>query len=254
MTPGQWQAQAGWRRIDLLSDVHLHQDARRTFDAWRTHLLSTPADAVLILGDLFDVWIGDDVRTSGFERDCAAVLREASQAKALAFMHGNRDFLLGQAMCDDCGLQPLTDPTLAQAWGQRVLLTHGDALCLADTDYQRFRLEVRAEDWQRNFLALPLAERRRRAKAMRDASVQHQAGMRPEQWADVDEAAAMDWLEAAAASVMVHGHTHRPAAHVLPDGRVRRVLGDWDFEVTPARAVAMCWTPAGLVPMDLGSM
>ncbi len=254
MTPGHWQAKPHWTRIDLLSDVHLHPGMRRTFDAWRSHLLDTPADAVLILGDLFEAWVGDDSRNCAFERDCVEVLRQASGRKALAFMHGNRDFLLGEAMCQACGMQSLADPTVAQAWGQRVLLTHGDALCLADSHYQRFRREVRSQAWQRAFLALPLAERRERARAMRDASAQHQATTPPGRWADVDETMAEQWLEQADAQLMVHGHTHRPATHAMAYGRVRHVLGDWHFESTPQRAITLCWTLAGLTPIDLGAV
>jgi len=249
---GHWQAPAGWRRIDLLSDVHLHAQARRTFDAWRAHLLGTPADAVLILGDLFEVWVGDDSRAGGFAKECADILREAASRKAVAFMHGNRDFLLGPAMLGDCGLQPLPDPTLAQAWDQRVLLTHGDALCLADVDYQRFRTEVRGQAWRRGFLALSLDERERQARAMRDASQAHQARRAAEHWFDVDAAEATRWLDQAAAPTLVHGHTHHPAVHDLGDGRVRHVLGDWDFETRPARARLLCWTAQGLTPLDLG--
>jgi len=248
---GQWRADPAWRRIDLLSDVHLHPAGPRTFEAWRDHLLGTPADAVLILGDLFEVWVGDDSRHAGFELSCAEVLASAARHKAVGFMHGNRDFLLGDAMQAAVGLQFLADPTLAEAWGDKLLLTHGDALCVSDTDYQRFRKEVRAQAWQAAFLALPLAERQRRARNMRDASRAHQTSRTPEQWADVDDALAIEWLRAAGVRTLVHGHTHRPARHDLGVGLERRVLGDWEFDAKRPRAQVLVWTEAGLAEVDL---
>jgi UDP-2,3-diacylglucosamine hydrolase len=245
------RADPGWQTIDLLSDVHLHAAMPRTFEVWRRHLLTTPADAVLMLGDLFEVWVGDDARFHGFERDCAAVLREASSRRALAFLPGNRDFLVGDDLLAACGVMRLSDPTLLEAFGQRLLLTHGDALCLADTDYQQFRRLVRSDDWQRRFLALPLAERQAQARAMRDASMAHQAEMPPEQWSDVDDDAATAWLADACADVMVHGHTHRPAVHALGSGRLRHVLGDWDLDGSHPRARLLRLTRAGLETLDL---
>jgi UDP-2,3-diacylglucosamine hydrolase len=229
----------------------LHVGAPKTFEAWRAHLQQTPADAVLMLGDLFEVWVGDDSRHAGFERDCADVISEAARRKTLCFMPGNRDFLLGETMRTAVGLQSLADPTLARAWGQRVLLTHGDALCVADIPYQRFRQEVRSTAWQRAFLALPLPERQQRARAMRDASQAHQSNLPMGEWADVDEALAAEWLDSARARTMVHGHTHRPASHDLGSGRVRHVLGDWDFDAPASRARLLVWTAEGLSAVDL---
>lgn len=253
MNIGHWRADAAWHRIDLLSDVHLHAGAPGTFEAWKRHLLHTPADAVLILGDLFEVWVGDDARDDGFERACTDVLRSAGRKKALGFMAGNRDFLLGTAMRRETGLRELPDPTLAQAFGQCLLLSHGDALCLADAAYQRFRAEVRTTAWQTAFLALPLEERRHRARAMRDASVQHQVGMAPDECADTDAALASEWLAEARADHLVHGHTHRPATHPMPGGRTRWVLGDWNFDTLPHRARMLVWTVKGLQDIDLAA-
>ena len=249
----EFQANPAWQRIDLLSDVHLHADQPRTFDAWRAHLLGTPADAVLMLGDLFEVWVGDDARHGAFESRCLAVLQAASRQRTLAFLPGNRDFLVGDALLAEAGMQRLADPTVLLAFGQRLLLTHGDALCLSDIAYQRFRAQVRGADWQAAFLALPLDQREQQARVMRDASAQHQAAMPPEQWSDVDDLAAADWLAQAGASVMVHGHTHRPALHALPGGGCRHVLGDWDLEATPPRARALQLTASGLAVLDLAA-
>lgn len=248
---GACQADAAWRSIDLLSDVHLHADMPHTFAAWRHHLLTTPADAVLMLGDLFEVWIGDDAAASGFDADCAAVLREASCHKVLAFLPGNRDFLVGDALLAATGVQRLADPTVLSAFGQRWLLSHGDALCLADTAYLQFRAQVRNPAWQQAFLALPREERERQARAMRDASAAHQADLGPERWSDVDDAAAAQWLAAAGCTTLIHGHTHRPASHPLPGGGMRHVLGDWDFDHGAPRARAMRLSADGLQVLDL---
>jgi len=225
-------AAAGWSEIDFISDIHLATDMPRTFEAWSAYLLGTTADAVFILGDLFDVWVGDDSRVEGFEAQCAAVLKQAARQRGIGFMVGNRDFLLGDAMLADCGLFALPDPTLLEAFGQRVLLTHGDALCLDDTEYQRFRAMVRNPQWQAMALGLPLTERRRLAAQMRHVSEQRNAdGMLPEA-ADIDTGAAAGWLRAADSHLLVHGHTHRPGSAPLEAGSVRHVLTDWDLDHT----------------------
>lgn len=243
-------APAHWRRIDLLSDVHLHAEAPRTAALWCEHLRRTDADAVLMLGDLFEVWVGDDARTCGFEQRMLQVLREASHRLTLAFLPGNRDFLLGEAMAADAGLLRLEDPCLLEAFGQRWLLGHGDAWCIDDLDYQRFRAQVRSPAWQQAFLALPLAERQRQARAMREASQSRQAGLPAADYGEVDAATAADALAAHDATTLIHGHTHRPGRHVLPGGGVRHVLGDWDAEATPARARWLRLDAEGLHPRD----
>ena len=247
-------ADPAWSCIDLLSDVHLQADRPDTFAAWRQHLLHTPADAVLILGDLFEVWVGDDARSGRFEADCAAVLKRAARHRQLAFMPGNRDFLVGDALLTETGLQRLADPTLLLAWGRRWLLSHGDALCLSDTAYLQFRRQVRGAAWQAQFLAQPLAEREHQARTMRDASATHQARQGPAGWSEVDNAAAADWLLQTGADALIHGHTHRPATHALPGGRARHVLGDWDFEAVPARGRILRLTATGLQALDLGAV
>lgn len=242
-------ADSGWRAIELISDIHLREDRKATFAAWRAHLLGTDADALLILGDLFEAWIGDDARGEGFEAECVDVLRQAAALRRIGFMAGNRDFLVGQAMLDETGVMRLADPTLLFAWQHRVLLTHGDALCVADTEYQRFRTAVRSPAWQADFLARPLPQRRALARQMRDASTMRQAAM--DSAVDVDDELAARWIRGANASAMVHGHTHRPGRRVLPGGCARHVLGDWEFDAQPRRAQALRLTPQGLKRVDL---
>ena len=250
--PPELHADAHWRRIDFISDLHLSADTPRTFEAWASYLRDTPADAVFILGDLFEVWVGDDSRFEGFEADCAQVLREASATRNLAFLVGNRDFLVGDALLKDCGVKALADPTLLLAFGQRVLLTHGDALCLADTEYQAFRAMVRSPAWQGQFLAQPLAARREYARQVRQQSEARKTSQAsPEEWADVDVPEALRWLRAASSMTMVHGHTHRPASQLLGDGCERHVLSDWELDHRPHRAGVLRLTHQGFQRLPL---
>lgn len=242
----EFVAPDAWRSVDFISDLHLCESMPRTFDAWATHLLHTPADAVFMLGDLFDLWVGDDMRQRPFEQRCVEVLAQASSHRQTAFMAGNRDFLLGSDTLRDSGMMGLPDPTLLWAWGQRVLLSHGDALCLEDQPYQVFRAEVRSPQWQRQFLAKPLAERLGVAAQIRHAS---QASHAQRQFdgdagADVDFAAAVGWMHTLGAGELVHGHTHRPGSQTLAPGYKRHVLSDWDLD-TARRAQVLRLSRSG---------
>jgi UDP-2,3-diacylglucosamine hydrolase len=236
-------APAHWRTVDFISDLHLQAGDEATFCTWQQYLAHTPADAVFMLGDLFEVWIGDDVLAPdaasasadpAFEARCARVLRAAAQRTPLFFMPGNRDFLLGEDFCQQVQMQCLPDPAVLTFASQRWLLTHGDALCLDDTDYQQFRLQVRSAPWQGEFLARPLAQRQQIARGIRQQSEEHKRSTAS--FADVDSSAARNWLDAARANVMIHGHTHRPAWHDLGQGRLRWVLSDWDCSTGEPRA------------------
>ncbi len=237
--PQDWptlQAPGHWHTVDCLSDLHLHPAEPDTFAAWARYLHETPAQAVFMLGDLFEVWVGDDVvhDDAGFEARCAAVLREASATRALHFMAGNRDFLLGEAFARRCGMRLLHDPTILALGTQRWLLSHGDALCLDDRDYMQFRQQVRTPAWQAAFLARPLAERQAIARDMR---TQSEARKRTQDsYVDLDPEATRQWLAQAGASAMVHGHTHQPADHPVAGAGTRHVLSDWDLHATPPRA------------------
>jgi UDP-2,3-diacylglucosamine hydrolase len=238
------QAPPGWRTADFISDLHLQSGEAATFEAWRRYMGDTPADAVFILGDLFEAWVGDDMaHEPGFAADCAAVLQATARRRPVFFMHGNRDFLVGSGLIASCGITLLRDPTVLGFAGQRWLLTHGDSLCLADTEYLKFRDEVRAPGWQSEFLAKPLAERKAIGAAMRKQSEDRKQSALP--YADVDADAAAAWLEAADARMLIHGHTHKPADHALGGQRRRIVLSDWDAAATPPRLQALRLTAAG---------
>lgn len=233
-------APASWQEVDFISDIHLHTGDPRTAQAWRDYLRRPqPADALFILGDLFEVWVGDDELDDpgSFASACAGDLRGYSQATPTFFLCGNRDFLLGATALKACGMQGLGDPTVLEFQGHRWLLSHGDALCLDDTDYQAFRQQVRSSSWQREFLARPLADRVALARDMRERSESHKRGMAhaPDTWADVDAEAARAWMEVTGAATLIHGHTHRPADHDLGQGLTRVVLSDWDAAATPPR-------------------
>lgn len=246
------QAPPHWQNLDFISDLHLQASEPATFSAWQNFMQTTSADAVFILGDLFDVWVGDDVmevgtadampkgpaidpgQASNFEARCAEVLAAASRRLKIFLMHGNRDFLLGPAFARAAGLTMLDDPTVLDLAGQRWLLSHGDALCLLDTDYLEFRAKVRSAQWQQDFLHQPLTQRREVARALRQQSEarKHSALI----YTDLDPQASCDWLRTAQASTLIHGHTHKPAEHELPDGLHRIVLSDWDLGAVPPRA------------------
>ena len=234
-------ASADWQVVDFISDLHLDtQDA--SFTALAAYLQSTPAQALFVLGDFFEVWVGDDAATPGsLGQHCARLFSAAAARLQLFFMHGNRDFLVGRGFMQQCHATLLPDPTLLVLGDSRYVLSHGDALCLADTDYLAFRAQVRSPAWQAQFLARPLPERQHIARDLRTQSEarKHAQIATGQPFVDVDDAAARQWLVAAQASTLIHGHTHQPATHPLgmhagqPLARV--VLSDWDAQARPPR-------------------
>jgi UDP-2,3-diacylglucosamine hydrolase len=215
----------------FVSDVHLDEGApqgRRQFlDFLRTE--AAGARALYILGDLFEAWVGDD-DAAGERAEVLAALRDLTGSGVACFLlHGNRDFLIGEDFCRRTGCQLLPDPVIAELDGERVLLTHGDALCTDDHAYQELRTIVRTPIWQRRFLDLPLADRQMLANEVRAGSRAHTTRTIPTIM-DVNAAAVAAAFSAARVSRMIHGHTHRPAVHdALMEGRPvqRIVLGAW---------------------------
>jgi len=245
-------AQPAWQAVDCVSDLHLHPDDPATCRLFLHWLQHCDANAVCILGDLFEAWVGDDVLDSSdtvhaLPQAVCQALRAASQKRPVYLLHGNRDFLIGPRFCAATGVQALPDPTLLR-WGDSSwLLSHGDAWCLDDTDYLRFRDRVRSAAWQADFLRRPLAEREALAREMRRQSQAHQQRQQAsgQPWADVDSATSLQWLQASGAAALVHGHTHHPADHDLPGQRHRLVLSDWDAQARPARAEVLRLLPDG---------
>jgi UDP-2,3-diacylglucosamine hydrolase len=235
------------RAVDFISDLHLSADLPLTMAAFKCYLQGTHADALFILGDLFEAWVGDDMASQDFEAQCVRELADAARRMPVYVMHGNRDFLLGERFFHASRTTSLADPCQVCAFGgQRLLLSHGDALCLADTAYQQFRAQVRAPAWAEEFLARPLAERLQIAAQMRAASRAHQQLAAPVTFADADPQLATGWLARAGTQTLVHGHTHRPASEQRPEGWQRHVLSDWDTDhAAPPRAEVLRWTTVG---------
>lgn len=225
-----------WHCVDFISDLHLQASEMATFSAWVDYMQSTQADAVFILGDLFEVWVGDDAAevAGSFEAECVSVLRQTGERLALFIMQGNRDFLMGPALMQACLATGLPDPSVLTFAGQRWTLSHGDALCVSDLEYQAFRQQVRSVAWQEEFLLKPLDERQQIAGSIRKASASKK--MTATSYADVDSIAALTLLHRSGAPHLLHGHTHRPGQQQLAPGMVRTVLSDWDLSATPPRA------------------
>jgi UDP-2,3-diacylglucosamine hydrolase len=242
-------AQPSWRTVDFISDLHLHASEPETFRAWQNYMQSTRAQAVFILGDLFEAWVGDDVVNAvsatagpndGFEDCCVRILKRCAEQRAVFFMRGNRDFLIGERFTRACDVQLLDDPCVLTFGGQRWLLSHGDALCLDDIDYMRFRAQVRSATWQQEFLAQTLAQRKAIARELRTRS-EALKRTNPAR-VDVDAPQAIAWLKTANATRLIHGHTHRPADHALDGEFQRTVLSDWDLRADPPRAQVLRMT------------
>jgi len=215
----------------FVSDLHLDASAPAAVGQFVDFLrtCAARAEALYILGDLFEVWVGDD-ETDTHKNEVARALRDFTSSGVACFiLHGNRDFLLGRAFCDNTGCQLLPDPVIAELDGERVLLTHGDALCTDDHSYQELRSIVRTAPWQRRFLALPLADRELLANQARAGSRQHTSRTIPTIM-DVNPAAVETAYRVAGVRRIIHGHTHRPGIHdTLVEGvRAQRiVLGAW---------------------------
>ena len=232
-------APSNWRMVDFLSDVHLDASEAATFNAWAHHLNTTPADALFILGDLFEVWIGDDTQDP-FHLQYMEVLRTTVKRMPVFFMCGNRDFLVAKQWLQSTGVQGLQDPCVLELAQQKVLLSHGDALCIDDTDYMAFRQQVRSSAWQEAFLAKPLSERQQIAKDLRAQSKARQQTQTD--YVDIDAKSAREWLRENDCKLLIHGHTHLPDTHDLGNGLSRMVLSDWEALATPPRLEVLRWT------------
>lgn len=212
----------------FISDLHI-DETRPAVLAGLRRLVDTEApsvDALYVLGDLVEVWVGDDddgpVATS--IRDA---LTAASQRCAVHVMHGNRDFLIGTQLAEQTGATLIDDPSVAEVDNQRVLLAHGDAYCTRDVEYQRLRALFRSTTWQNEVLSSTLEERRALAASLRAKSIAANEN-KAANIMDVTPSTIRQAMDDAAVSLMVHGHTHRPGIHDLGGGRRRIVLGDWD--------------------------
>ena len=242
-----------WRGIELLSDLHLGEQAPATAHALAEHLAASDADLIVLMGDLFEVWIGDEQLDAPADpaspmAQALQALAEAARRRPVAMLTGNRDFLLGPEAARRLGWTVLPDRCVLQAFGHRQVLVHGDAECLDDRDYQRFRAQVRTPGWREAFLARPLAERMAVARSLRDGREQRTREQGLAGYADLDRAEMLSLLAAAGADRLIHGHTHRPGDERLGPGLSRHVLSDWDLDGQhgPARAEVLRLDARGL--------
>lgn len=256
----------GLRRVALrdallIADLHLNAGQPATlarFLRFCTEEATAHAELV-ILGDLFEYWVGDDTLgdpADHVSRTVAAALHRLTECgRRLYVMHGNRDLLLGAGFLRATGAQLLADPTVAETGDGSLLLAHGDVYCTRDVEYQRFRASVRQEARQREFLAAPLA---RRQAFMGAARAQSEAGKQTKamEIMDVTPAAIAEALRAAGLRSMIHGHTHRPSTHrfTLAGAAAERwVLPDWDFDASPARGGAIALRRGQLTNVPLSA-
>jgi UDP-2,3-diacylglucosamine hydrolase len=216
----------------FISDLHLTAERPHTHQQFFDFVQRTApaAEALYMLGDLFEYWVGDDDTGDALNADVAAALSQlAKNGVRLYFMHGNRDVLVGKAFAERASAQLIADPTLIDLYGTRTLLMHGDTLCTDDVEYQKFRAYARNPQTQAQFLQLPLAARHQQIRGMRAQSEASKSNKAMEIM-DVSSATVEQVLREHDYPRLIHGHTHRPAHHVhTVDGHAceRWVLNDW---------------------------
>jgi len=240
----------------FISDLHLSPDQPRTVQRFVRLVadLRGSGRELVILGDLFEYWAGDDEAAQGIGATVSTALRSLTDGGSRVYlMRGNRDVLLGEVFARICGAALLADPCLTELGGVPTLLAHGDAYCTLDTAYQAFRRRARSPFWQRLFLGRSLALRRAVIGQVRRLSEAGKKRMAA-QIMDVTPEAIEQALRSSGARRMIHGHTHRPATHRLTvDGQSmeRWVLPDWDFEAEPPRGGFLRVRGSELVATDL---
>jgi len=216
----------------LISDLHLTEERPQANERFISLLedKGRAADALYILGDFFEYWIGDDDLAEPFNAIVASLLKDLTRRRVPVYvMHGNRDFLIGEGFCAATGATLLEDPSVVEIGGVKTLLMHGDTLCSDDLDYQAWRRKARDPAFQSAFLGKPLAERRQEVNRMRAQSKRVVQEKAPEIM-DVNDEAVRRAMRSHGVRRLIHGHTHRPGRHALEvDGRrcERWVLPDW---------------------------
>ena len=227
----------------LISDLHLSADHPHSIAAFRrfTASLAPRAEALYILGDLFEYWAGDDDRHDPFHAQVIDALHGlAAHGTRIYLMHGNRDLLMGDALAQAAGATLLGDPTLLDLYGAPTLLSHGDKLCTDDIEYQKFRAQVHDAEFQKNFLAQPLTARKSYIEQLRRQSTSAKQN-KDSAIMDVNDDAVAALLREHHYPRLIHGHTHRPKRHQhIVDGHLceRWVLSDWDQQASALRCDA----------------
>ena len=215
----------------FISDLHLEAERPDIAKQFLEFLDAEAgeADALYILGDLFEAWVGDDDPNTHYFSIKRALRKLADKGIPVYFMHGNRDFMIGREFANETGVTILPDPYRVDLYGHKVLLSHGDALCTDDVQYQRVRQMTRDPDWQAAMRAKPLKERLRIAEEARRASLEQTLNM-DMNIMDVNEEAVRKTIIEHGVDILLHGHTHRPNVHTIDLGNrkaKRIVLGDW---------------------------
>ncbi|MEO6353403.1 MAG: UDP-2,3-diacylglucosamine diphosphatase [Oxalobacteraceae bacterium] len=224
----------------FISDLHLSPTQPRTTQAFFNFLQqrASQVQELYILGDLFEYWAGDDDLDDPYNKSVADALRALSDAGVKIFwIAGNRDFLVGTTFADTTGSILLPDPFIADIGGHRITLAHGDAQCTDDTAYMAFRQQVRQAQWQATFLSLALSQRKTIITDLRNDSRQAKS-TKSLDIMDVNAKAIDNLFDVTRTSLMIHGHTHRPARHEYSSRsgqRVRYVLPDWDLDTNVPR-------------------
>ena len=217
--------------IHFLSDVHLSPGSPGVTRIFLDYLggLARQAQSLYILGDLFEAWIGDDDDDSFHQKIIAALNAASAAGISIHIQRGNRDFLLGSRFAAASATKLLPDPFLLSLPEKKFVLSHGDALCTDDKEYQSFRLQVRSPAWQKAFLARPLAERRALATQLRQQSAQYKQH-KDSALMDLNRQTTDDFIRQHGHATFIHGHTHQPATHHHLVDKIpveRWVLADW---------------------------
>jgi len=217
----------------FISDLHLQPSQPELLRASLHWLDTIPrgVDALYILGDLFEAWIGDDDDSPWLDEFATVLSRITENSTRVYFQHGNRDFLLGDAFAKRCGMELLPEAVVIDLYGRKLLLLHGDTLCTEDREYLAFRAQVRNPLWQQSILSRSLPERRELAAMLRNES-KMAGSMKSSQIMDVTPDEVIRTMENAGVDLLIHGHTHRPARHSLVvsgKNAERIVLGDWSM-------------------------
>lgn len=215
--------------IRLISDIHLSNHRPDLSKAFFRYLqnLTENTQALYLLGDIFDAYIGDDDDDELLQAVKQQLLKLSQKGVKLYFMHGNRDFLVGEDFCQASGCTLLSDPSIIEHHGKPYLLMHGDSLCTDDVDYQAFRAQIQSPESKAFLLSKSLQERRAIAQQLRESSKSMNSN-KAEDIMDVNQQAVLQAFTEHKVDTLIHGHTHRPAIHAINEQQQRVVLGDWD--------------------------
>ena len=238
----------------FISDLHLNDDQpliTSMFKSYLESLIKNNKDDIelYIIGDLFESWVGDDHETPLHQDIKSALLVLTTSNIKTYFLYGNRDFLIGNKFLEETGVELISDPYVFTYKNKKVLVSHGDEFCIDDTEYQMFRKIVRNKDWQKDFLGFPISKRLKIAGEAKDAS-QNSKEKKSMTIMDVNQATIEKVINAHQVDLIIHGHTHRPAKHIIESNNhycERFVLGDWTGE----SVIILDWSNEDPVLIDL---